>query len=75
MSGVKAPTYDSEVLIKQPNVDGKQIRESDGHTAAQTCVWISRVWYVQHWQKQTERKKESRFNKNDLRDTTQRHIL
>lgn len=42
-TGVKAPTYDSEVLIKQPNVDSKQIRESDGHTAAQTCVWISRV--------------------------------
>lgn len=42
-TGVNALTYNSEVLIKQPDVDGQQIRESDGHTAAQTCVWISRV--------------------------------
>lgn len=41
-------THDSEVLVEQPHIDRQQLRQSDGQTAAQTDVWISRVHYVQH---------------------------
>lgn len=41
-------TYDSEVLVKQSHIDGQQLRQSDGQTAAQTNIRISRVHDVQH---------------------------
>lgn len=41
-------TYDSEVLVKQSHIDGQQLRQSDGQTAAQTNIQISRVHDVQH---------------------------
>lgn len=47
-------TYDSEVLVKQSHVDRQQLRQSDGQTAAQTDVRISRVHQVQHWERQRE---------------------
>lgn len=41
-------THNSEVLVEQSHVDRQQIRQSDGQTAAQTDVCVSRVHQVQH---------------------------
>lgn len=60
--GASPLTYDSEVLVEQSHIDRQQLRQSDGQTAAQTNIRISRVHDVQHCQKYRdgERYKERR---------------
>ena len=51
---LRSLTYDSEVLVEESHIDWQQLRESDGQAAAQTDVWISRIRYIQHWQRDEE---------------------